>query len=145
MTLGKSVAIGAAVNGGAIYLWARKDGVTGRESASSAAKGAVIGGVAGLVVGRWAGPSEKGQARCEVGGFAPSRPALVRARDVRPAHSARRPERGRFREVRGRAPNPTPFEPRVSGDDRAAYRWSDLTTWPPQGRPAPSVVGPRGS
>ncbi len=80
MMLGKSVAIGAAVNGGAIYLWARKDGLTGREAASSAAKGAVIGGVAGLVVGRWAGPSEKGQGSCEVGGFAPSRPALVRGR-----------------------------------------------------------------
>src|SRR5439155_21658601 len=51
MTLGKSVAVGAAAGGGMGYAWARKQGQTGREAATTAAKGAAAGGAGGLVIG----------------------------------------------------------------------------------------------
>src|SRR5437879_13630984 len=51
MTLGKSVALGAAAGGGMGYAWARKQGQTGREAATTAAKGVAAGGAGGLLVG----------------------------------------------------------------------------------------------
>ncbi|HEV3362815.1 MAG TPA: hypothetical protein VG795_01520, partial [Acidimicrobiia bacterium] len=51
MTIGKSVAVGAAAGGGAGYAWARKQGQTGKEAAVTAAKGAAAGGAGGLAIG----------------------------------------------------------------------------------------------
>ena len=70
MTIGKTVAVGAAAGGGAGYAWARKQGQTGREAAMTAAKGVAAGGVGGLAVGA-------GLARRRSGGESPGRAAAA--------------------------------------------------------------------
>src|SRR5882724_4209307 len=76
MTLGKSVAVGAAAGGGVGYAWARKQGQTGREAATTAAKGAVAGGAGGLVVS--AGLARRRAAAQSSGGSG----ALAKVRDM---------------------------------------------------------------
>src|SRR5207302_7611971 len=76
MTLGKSVAVGAAAGGGMGYAWARKQGQSGREAATTAVKGAAAGGAGGLLIG--AGLARRKSGRDDSAGRVGAAMAVVR-------------------------------------------------------------------